>query len=455
MFLSPEQTIAFKKYLKGNNIFITGPGGSGKSALIQHIFADAKSKKKNIQVCAMTGCAAVLLQCDARTIHSWSGIGLGNRPIEDIIYTITNNYFKKKEWTRVRILVVDEVSMLSLKLFNMLNTIGKAIRKNDKAFGGIQVIFTGDFYQLPPVGNMIDEETRQFCFESEQWEDVFPEDNEIQLRRIYRQTDGEYVSLLNGVRVGEINKTMEDILKSRLKQEEHNINNDLSVVKLYPIKNKVEQINRSEMLKLQTQSTQYNIIIKDNIAGLIGDARIKRRAISDTFIEYEIQNFISNLICDREILLKVGAHVMCVVNVCENEKLILCNGSQGKVIGFEKGDDSKLYPIVQFNNGCRHTMTPHTWECERVPGLVVSQIPLILSWALTIHKSQGVTLDYADIDVGSCVFECGQTYVALSRVRTLEGLYLSSLDLTKIKVNKKVKLYYENLNRLDIEDSKA
>lgn len=443
MILSPEQTVAFNKYLKGENIFITGPGGSGKSALIRHIYADAKSKKKNIQVCAMTGCAAVLLQCSARTVHSWSGIGLGNRPIEDIIHTISNNYFKKREWTRLRILVVDEVSMLSLKLFNMLNIIGKTIRKNDKAFGGIQVIFTGDFYQLPPVGNRADEETRQFCFESEQWEEVFSENNEIELRRIYRQTDGEYVSLLNGIRVGEIDKNMEDILKGRLKQEEYNIDSELSVVKLYPVRNKVEQINRSEMLKLQTQSIQYNVKVEDKISELHGDARIKRREISDTFIEYEVKNFISNLICDREIILKVGAHVMCVVNVCENEKLILCNGSQGKVVGFEKGDDLKQYPIVQFNNGCRHTMTPHTWECERVPGVLVSQIPLILSWALTIHKSQGVTLDYADIDVGSCVFECGQTYVALSRVRTLEGLYLSSLDLTKIKVNEKVKQYYE------------
>ena len=159
MELSKEQQIAFDKYVQGKNIFITGPGGSGKSALIKKIWAHALSRFKNIHVSALTGCAAVLLNCKATTLHSWAGIGLGNGSVESNIQKITKNRFKKKIWKETDILIVDEVSMLSLKLFNLLNQIAQSVRKNKKPFGGIQVIFSGDFYQLPPVGDKDDTDT--------------------------------------------------------------------------------------------------------------------------------------------------------------------------------------------------------------------------------------------------------------------------------------------------------
>jgi ATP-dependent DNA helicase PIF1 len=163
MELSDEQNEAYNKYIEGKNIFITGPGGSGKSELIRKIYQDAKEKGKNINVCALTGCAAVLLQCKAKTIHSWAGLGLGSGTIEANIKKVIDKEFKKKNWKETQILIIDEVSMLSLKLFEMLDRIGRKVRKcESKPFGGIQIIFSGDFYQLPPVGNKDEPETMQF-----------------------------------------------------------------------------------------------------------------------------------------------------------------------------------------------------------------------------------------------------------------------------------------------------
>jgi ATP-dependent DNA helicase PIF1 len=147
--------------------------------------------------------------------------------------------------------------------------------------------------------------------------------------------------------------------------------------------------------------------------------------------------------CEKEMKIKIGAQVMCIINIkSELGDVLICNGSQGIVQGYCEVTGS---PKVKFNNGIERIMTRHVWESDKIPGIGVSQIPLILSWALTIHKSQGATLDAAEIDVGSGIFECGQTYVALSRVKSLEGLYLTSFDAKRIRINKKVKEYYDSL----------
>ena len=206
MQFSQEQQTAFDKYIQGKNIFITGPGGTGKSALIKHIQKDAYRKGLNIQVCALTGCAAVLLECKAKTIHSWASIGLGNGTIEQILTRINKNKHSKSNWKNTNILIIDEVSMMSRKLFETLDAIGKKIRKNSKPFGGIQLLFSGDFYQLPPVGNMDDIETSEFCFQSPLWEQTFSFDDHIQLIKIFRQSDPVYQKILNQVREGRIKK---------------------------------------------------------------------------------------------------------------------------------------------------------------------------------------------------------------------------------------------------------
>lgn len=436
--LSLEQHAAFDKYAKGQNIFITGPGGSGKSELIRQIYKDAIHRGKRIQVCALTGCAAILLNADAKTIHSWSGIGLGNASVDQLLSKILKNRTAKKMWRETQVLVIDEVSMLSLKLFNSLNQIGKTMRKSSRPFGGIQLIFSGDFYQLPPVGNKDDPNTSRYCFESDDWNSVFHRDSQIQLVKIFRQQDDAYVTILNQVREGRIKRKSNELLLTYVGRAKTD-NGSIIVTKLYPTKNKVDSINHLEMSKLTTEAREYKI----NPLNEIDDKN--KHKYTQQEIQYEHEYLSKSLICETTIQLKIGAHVMCIANIQSDTTgggLLLCNGSQGVVVGFCTHSGN---PQVKYNNGTTMVMSRHTWISEKIPGVGVSQVPLILAWALTIHKSQGASLDAAEIDVGSGIFECGQTYVALSRVKSLDGLYLSSFDASKIIINKKVKNFYETL----------
>ena len=444
MELSKEQQLAFNKYIKGDNIFITGPGGSGKSALIRKIKDHCR---KEIQVCALTGCAAVLLNCKAKTLHSWSGIGLGNGTIEQNIKKILGSRYKKEMWKDTDVLIVDEVSMLSLKLFNMLNEIGKAIRKNPRPFGGIQLIFSGDFYQLPPVGNKDEPDTMRFCFESDNWNSIFRPNCQIQLIKIFRQTDEIYSTILNQIREGKIKKKSNDLLLQYVGREpEENL--VVEPTKLFPTKNKVEYINNSKMCSLDSEEKEY--VVKQVLdVEMTNEEKRIRLQYSKENIQTELDYLTGNLICDKNLKLKVGAQVMCIINIQLPSDEMICNGSQGIITRFCPATN---LPIVKYNNGVEMVMGRHIWVSENIPGIGVSQVPLILAWALTIHKSQGATLDTAEIDVGSGIFECGQTYVALSRVKSLNGLYLTSFDVRRIKINTKVKEYYDSLSLLQNED---
>lgn len=448
MELSREQQIAFDKYVKGENIFITGPGGSGKTALIRKIHEHAYSRFKDIHVTALTGCAAVLLSCKAKTLHSWAGIGLANGTIEQLVTKVNGNKFLKDLWKKTDILVIDEVSMLSLKLFDALNSIGKVVRKKNKHFGGIQLIFSGDFYQLPPVGNKDEPDTQRFCFESDQWEEVFNKKSQIILIKIFRQTDEVYSTILNQIREGKIKRKMNDMLTNLVGRQV-----DESLVtkptRLYPTKNKVEQINISKMSQLQTEEKVFNLEYISNLE-MTKAERDNRLKFTEKDIVVELDYLSSNLPCEKVMKLKIGAQVMCLINIkSTTNDILLCNGSQGIITDY---CPTTGCPKVKFNNGIEMIMTRHTWQSEKIPGIGVSQVPLMLSWALTIHKSQGATLDMAEIDVGSGIFECGQTYVALSRVKSLDGLYLTSFDASRIKINKKVKEYYDNLMKYHNEN---
>lgn len=440
MELSKEQQIAFDKYSQGQNIFITGPGGSGKSALIKIIHKHAYHQFKSIQVTALTGCASVLLNCKAKTLHSWAGIGLGYGTTDQLVTKIKKNKFAKAAWKNTDILVVDEVSMLSLKLFNTLNEIGKAVRGNFKPFGGIQLIFSGDFFQLPPVGDKDDPDTQRFCFESEHWNSVFQRDCQIQLIKIYRQTDEIYSTILNQIREGKIKRKSNELLLQYVGRAL-----DASLVaeptKLYPTRNKVENINNTKMSALQGAEKDFKIkYLKD--LEMTKAERLRRIEYNEKDIQIELDFLASNLICDKEMKLKMGSQVMCIVNIQSDTGIEVCNGSQGIVTDFCEVTGC---PRVKFNNGIERVMIRNIWASDKIPGIGVAQVPLILAWALTIHKSQGATMDAAEIDVGSGIFECGQTYVALSRVKSLDGLYLTSFDASKIRINKRVKEFYESL----------
>jgi len=439
MELSEKQQIAFDKYLNKENIFITGPGGTGKTELIKKIQNHAKLNIIDVQVCALTGCAAVLLQCKARTVHSWSGIGLANGSIESIVEKIKKSYFKKKVWLETDILIVDEVSMMSQKIFELLDLIGKTIRKNTLPFGGIQVIFSGDFYQLPPVGTKDDPTTINFCFESSLWFTTFPKENHIIFDKIFRQTENVYSTLLNQIRQGIVKSSTIEILENYVdrKVEEELI---ITPTKLFPLRNKVDQINSYEINKLKTSSIKFNIKYEMDLP-MTEKEKKQRLMFTNDSIDVELKYIQSNLLCDNEIKLKVGCQVMCIINFELASGEMIYNGSQGIITSFS--EDS--FPNVKFTSGIELTIRPHIWKSENIPGIGISQVPLILSWALTIHKIQGQSLDYGEIDVGSTIFECGQTYVALSRINTLHGLYLKSFDPKKIKVNEKVRDFYNNL----------
>ena len=443
MEFSTEQQLAYNKYIEGNNIFITGPGGTGKTALIRHIQKDAYKKCIDIQVCALTGCAAVLLECKAKTVHSWAGIGLGNGTIEQIITKIMKNRYLKATWKGTDILIIDEVSMMSQKLFELLDSIGKAVRRNTRPFGGIQVIFSGDFYQLPPVGNKDEPETTKFCFESGLWFQTFSLENHVNMNKIFRQSDPIYQRILNQVREGRLKRSSNEALLLNVGKE---IPADCLIrpTKLFPTRNKVDYINVNEMNNLKTKEYEFKVKYHADLE-MSAQERTLRFGFSKEQIKTELMYIQGNLRCDEVVKLKIGAQVMCIVNIQLDNGDILCNGAQGIVVDIS----IQGFPVVKYKNGYQMTMNPHMWPSELIPGIGVSQVPLILAWALTIHKAQGSTLDIAEVDAGSGIFECGQTYVALSRVKSLEGLYLSSFDAKRVRINKKVQEFYEILEQED------
>jgi ATP-dependent DNA helicase PIF1 len=439
--LSTEQLKAFQLYKDGKNIFITGPGGSGKSLLIKHIYQDAIMNGKYIQVCATTGRAALLLDCKAKTVHSWSGIGLAKGNPMNIGMKISENKKKKAPWMTTDVLIVDEISMMSVKIFELLDYIGKKIRKSTQPFGGIQILFFGDFYQLPPVGNKEqDPSETMFCFESPLWFNTFPKENHILLTHVFRQKCEIYAKILNKLRLGTITKSGLEHLNSRVGLNMDTI--EIQPTKLFPTKRIVESINKDCLDKIHSETCVFISKVAEQSELVLNEYQQRHyNNLSRMDIERELEYLENNMNADKRLELKVGAQVMCVVNLDMDSDYPVCNGSIGIVTDIIKDIGIK----VKFINGSHRLIGFHYWKSELNEGIAIKQIPLVLAWAMTIHKSQGSTLDCAEIDAGSNIFEAGQTYVALSRVKSLDGLYLTSFDITKIKVNKKVKQFYESL----------
>lgn len=444
---SDEQQLCFEKYVNGENIFITGPGGTGKSYLIKNIVKHAESNNKKIKVCAMTGCAAVLLECKALTLHMFSGIGIANKKNSEIIYEIfTKKRHKLKNWRNLNILIIDEVSMMSLKILLLINEIAKTFYKSDKPFGGLQVIFTGDFYQLSPVYNNEDEkEAMMFCFQHELWNQLFPKENQIVLKTIFRQNDSNLLKILKYVRKGQITPNTRSALESRIfkKDKLEEIKKTKILTILSPIKKDVEEINLKEYLKLKndTQEFEYNLTYIDlNAKEEDKDKNLFNLLLkSNNYLKQEYDFLANNIMAEKCLKLKIGTHVMCIANINLFGELQIANGSQGIIVGFNENS----LPFVKFNNIEKPILIDnYIWKSDHNKRVGISQIPLVYAWAITIHKSQGLTLENAVIDIGSNIFADGQTYVALSRVKSLDGLYLTRFDYTKIRCNPLVKKFY-------------
>lgn len=417
---SQDQEKAIEFYKKGYNFFLTGAGGTGKSYIIKHIANMAKVMEgKNVSITALTGCAALLLG-NASTLHSWAGIGLGNKGVDDLVKMINKNRKAKYRWTSTDVLIIDEVSMLGAALFDTLNEIAKQIRKNRKPFGGIQLILTGDFCQLPPIND-------EFCFKSEAWNECIK--NIVYMKYIHRQKCEDFQRVLNKIRMGEWDEEVIQTINNRRGKS------DEDTTRLYPLIAKVDTLNEKKLNSLKDLEYTYT-----------PEIYIKKKGVDTTKMlleteEYKkaIEKMHKNYPYKERLTLKKGSKVMLVTNLCVEDGLV--NGSQGIV--------TDLYPNyaeVLFLNGVRKQIAFAEWESSDIPGLMVCMLPLILCWAISIHKIQGSTLDEIDVDIGTSIFEYGQVYVALSRVKTIDGLFIDSFDPSKIKVHPEVKEFYEKLN---------
>lgn len=460
---SPEQDYAFEKFCNGENVFISGAGGSGKSFLIRHFVRHLMLNKSNkkFQVTSTTGCSSVLLSeniqntreygkmISVKTIHSWSGIRLCKGDENKIVHSVINNRFAVKEWKRVNVLFIDEVSMLSCKMLNVLEKIARLTRKNCLPFGGIQVVFLGDMYQLAPVPDMCDEDTAKFCFESPVWSYIFPIDNHIELKTVFRQTDATFKEILGEIRVGKLSERNATILRSYVGKTPNGEGSDETTVivppKILSTRSKVERVNNTQYENIKETEHVFECKVVTNFATYADSGKpipveyaTAFSRLSSQEVEFEVKNIKNNISAPSELKLKVGCPVMCLVNM--NLELGISNGSLGVVVDFVKGGAE--HPIVKFRNGIRMIIEPHTWQNTDYPNICVQQYPLCLSFANTIHKLQGATLDMAVMDLGGSIFTEGQIYVALSRVRSLDGLYLIAFEPRKIRVHPKVVEFY-------------
>ena len=456
--LSDEQKYAFQQFKKGHNLFITGPGGTGKTQLIKYTVDYLKSNNLNHQVCAMTGCAAVLLKCGAATLHSWSGIKLAKGETQKILNGVLRNKKTLESWRSVRVLIIDEISMMSQKIFELCDLIGRHVRKIDKPFGGIQMIFTGDFFQLPPVGDKDGNlNTSNFCFQSKNWFNTFKMENHIQLKTIFRQNDPVYIDILMQIRRGQLDQKNIDILKQYIRRPIKDENGYVPT-KLFAVRSKTDFVNSSMYSKIEHEEIVYNGIDKMDCALWLDSQRpfdVESRRVCERLTPDEkthlLTQYKNNANVSENVCLKKGALVMCTYNV--DVEIGICNGSQGVIVDFVQSskNDCKI-PVVAFNHGIRSAIDFQFYQCEDFPCLAIGQIPLCLAWALTIHKIQGATLKDADIDLGNSVFEFGQSYVGLSRVKSLEGLYLSAFVPHRIKANPLVRDFYDKIPCVDYGD---
>jgi ATP-dependent DNA helicase PIF1 len=460
MELSNEQLYAFQKFKEGQNIFISGAGGSGKSFLIKHfvhhLMTSSSFPKKTFQVASTTGCSSVLLSeniqntleygkmISVKTIHSWSGIRLCKGDDDKIISSVLKNRHVLSIWKKTHILIVDEVSMMSSKILTILEKLARIIRKNTLPFGGIQLVFLGDMYQLAPVPDIDDPETSKFCFESPVWNTIFPIENHIELKTIFRQTDDSFKEILNQIRIGELSETNKTILKNMVGKKFIPQNENSAIpTKILSTRSKVDFVNHSQYSNITEMEHIYTIKINTKCRVFIDSSRpISPEDIeicnhlSQKEIEYEIQTMKNSIPSPEQLKLKKGCPVMCLVNL--NMDMGISNGSLGIIMDFHSNDN----PIVLFNNGICMEIEPHIWQNTEYPCLCISQYPLGLSFANTIHKLQGASLDMGIMDLGISIFAEGQIYVALSRVRSLDGLYLLAFHPQKIRVNPKVTEFY-------------
>jgi ATP-dependent DNA helicase PIF1 len=432
--LNEEQRRAFDAVIAGRSIFITGPGGTGKSFLLQALYESFKARTgKVMAVTALTGCAALLLGPWAKTLHSWAGIGLGRGAVESVARAISMDARKRKRWRGTNCLVIDEVSMLTPYLLEYLDKVGRIVRKCDRPMGGLQVVFVGDFYQLPPVMKAAEAAglsdggaERTFAFESPLWSQIVSET--IELRQIVRQKDPSFQRILNEARVGELSPESYAALEARKTMDWKR--QEIKPTLIFTKNTDVATINETQLAKLQTAEVKF-----------AAKTTAPPRMPVD-IVQMLVEKLDKDAPYEPELTLKERAQVMLLVN--QDPEAGLVNGSRGVVTGFSPMDGA---PLVKFLHGPPFPVKvmPHEWKSDadnEEDAVVRTQIPLRLAWGLTTHRSQGSTLDSALIDIGPSVFEYGQAYVALSRARSLDSVYVFEIHPRAFRAHPAVKAFY-------------
>jgi ATP-dependent DNA helicase PIF1 len=413
--LNPEQKRAYKIMLSGANMFLTGPGGTGKSYLIEKYFTKATKLygREGVAKTSTTGISA--LNIKGRTIHSWAGIGYGEDPVDDIIQNMTP--YVRNNWRNARVLIIDEVSMLHPDILDKLYEISLRVR-NQK--DNLQFIFVGDPFQLPVV------KCKKQFFEATCWPILIKKKNVVSLTKSMRQQDADFQYILNRIRVGRCTEPLERILQERVGAR---LENEWGIMptRLHSTNVAVDTINAEELQKLISEGRQcHKYVAKYSVK--YNFSTKKDQQLIDDFKK------ISNT--DDNLVLVVGAQVMIKKNMRTiSEHLV--NGARGVVVGFEANELGQQVPIVRLLNGLLYTIDLTEFE-HKIKGVFEVRklcVPLKLAWACSIHSSQGLTLDYVEADLGTSIFTYGQSYVVLSRVRSIEGLTLSAFEQTRIKVH--------------------
>lgn len=416
----------------GDNTFITGSAGTGKTYSIEHYRKD--SSHKRIALTATTGVAA--LQLGGETIHRFSGIGIETdmSSLPKITNKLTAMSYSNKWWEQERwdllqsieTIVVDEVSMLRRDQFELIDRVFRIVRSVDEPFGGIQMVFVGDFLQLPPV--VTEEElleyphmSESYCFQSTIWKQA--EINFFELTKHHRQKDIEFLKILECIRTGIVTSEVDDMMRSRLDAK---LELNVSPLKLFPLRRSVQVENMKRLVGLPGEIKEYKAYFSGK--------------------EWEIQALKNEINAEEVLLLKNGAQIMCIVNDRHGEYV---NGSMGIITNL--GTDSIT---VELTNGEKVSIGRHVWQKKRYhmqgsgvaaePVASMQQFPVKLAYASTIHKSQGMSLDAVEMDISNC-FATGQAYVALSRVRSLEGLRLIGWHPKSVRADDTVLDFYRKM----------
>ncbi len=404
----------------GANVFLTGEPGAGKTYVLNQYIAWLEHMGVSVAVTASTGIAATHI--GGMTIHSWSGVGARDVLTPYDIDQIATNEKTVKRVKKARVLVIDEISMLDGRILDGIDTIMRTIRQNGDAFGGLQIILVGDFFQLPPIAGR--GEMSRFAFESSAWERA--KFLTCYLTEQHRQEDDMLLGLLSAIRRNDVDESHYTLLG-----EQTDIGfPDIEPTRLFTHNSDVDALNLDRLSMLSTEKVSYKMESRGSKPLLLG--------------------LVKSCLSPEVLMLKREAMVMCTKN---NFEAGYVNGTLGRIVDFDHEDG---FPIIQTSDERTIKIMPASWAVAEDGKVLaeITQVPLRLAWAITVHKSQGMSLDAAEIDLRNA-FTYGQGYVALSRVRTLTGMKVLGLNPQALLVDPRVVLRDEHFRdeSTDVEDT--